>query len=155
MFGDRLEKCVAGVGLVFCLSWLLTGCNPEASGFSLPKGDPERGKAAFVGLRCNHCHSVANTVRQAKDQHPTIEFELGGYVTNVRTYGDLVTSIINPSHRISGGRNVGPHLTEDGGSKMVAFNDVMTVQQLIDIAEFLRESYEVVPPSYTPVHYGI
>jgi sulfur-oxidizing protein SoxX len=146
---------VLSLVLAVVITSLLAGCNPEASGFSLPKGDPSQGEVAFSNLRCNHCHSIAGGTRQAADGHETISFELGGYVTKVRTYGDLVTSIINPSHRISGGRNVGPHITDSGESRMVDINKIMTVQELIDLSAYLRVTYRVVPPTSIPVHYGI
>jgi hypothetical protein len=74
---------------------------------------------------------------------------LGGEVTRVKTYGELVTSIINPSHRLARG-----YPTEEvsaAGESLMALaylNDVMTVQQLIDLVAFLQARYEVRPPAY-------
>jgi hypothetical protein len=74
---------------------------------------------------------------------------LGGEVTRVKTYGELVTSIINPSHRLAQG-----YPTEEvsaAGESLMALaylNDVMTVQQLIDLVAFLQARYEVRPPAY-------
>jgi hypothetical protein len=34
----------------------------------------------------------------------------------------------------------------DGRSRMTVYNDVMTVQQLIDLVAFLQSHYQVVPP---------
>ena len=71
--------------------------------------------------------------------------ELGGKVTKVKTYGELITAIINPSHRIAHGyaKEV---VSEDGESNMYIYNTHMTVQELIDIVMFLQPEYEVVPP---------
>jgi hypothetical protein len=73
--------------------------------------------------------------------------ELGGKVTRVRTYGELVTAIINPSHKLADGYPV-KEVSEDGKSKMTFYNGYMTVQQLIDIVMFLQPQYEVVVPDY-------
>ena len=49
---------------ILCLALstiLTTGCiNPRSSaGFRLPDGDVERGKAAFLELKCYTCHTVS------------------------------------------------------------------------------------------------
>jgi hypothetical protein len=71
--------------------------------------------------------------------------ELGGDVTKVKTYGDLVTSIINPSHKLAKGY---PHdeVANNDESKMYNYNNFMTVQELIDIVMFLQPHYDVVIP---------
>ena len=76
---------------------------------------------------------------------PTI-LQLGGAVSSIKTQGDLVTSIINPSHRVVGWRSetMGP----DGQSIMTVYNEFMTVQQLIDLVAFLQQRYDFVPPVY-------
>ena len=128
---------------------LAAACEPEARGFALPVGDAERGQASFVLLQCNQCHYVQGKVAQVEDDTQPISVRLGGTTTRVRTYGDLVTSIINPSHRLPAGDN--PVLrTEDGGSAMRAYNDVMTVAQLVDLTTFLQAEYSVWVPSYSP-----
>jgi hypothetical protein len=65
----------------------------------------------------------------------------------VKTYGDLVTSIVNPSHRLARGYPR-EEVSTDGVSLMswVFLNEVITVQQLIDIVAFLQDEYEFVPP---------
>ena len=70
---------------------------------------------------------------------------LGGETYEIHTYGDLVTSIINPSHRIIRGypKEV---VEKDGKSRMLNFNSTMTVQQMIDLVAFLQSHYKFVPP---------
>ena len=63
-----------------------------------------------------------------------------------RTYGDLLTSVINPSHRISQAY-LGEQVTTDGESRMRRYNDVMTVQQLVDIVTFLETQYTLIRPN--------
>ncbi len=123
---------------------LLSGCGDR---FVLPKGNAERGRQAFVELRCNTCHSVGS-IEQAGGAGP-IHKRLGGSVSMVKSYEDLVTSIINPSHRVS------PRYPEDtmheiadaaGGSRMPSYNEVMTVQQLVDLVTFLQQEYHLREP---------
>jgi len=71
--------------------------------------------------------------------------ELGGAVTRVKTYGDLVTSIINPSNKLAEGYPL-DEVSNDGVSKMYVYNDFMTVQELVDVVMFLQPQYEVVIP---------
>ena len=142
---------------LFALVLLLTyGCNQQAAGFALPEGDVERGKASFAELQCNACHSVrgdpAIQVPRLEPGHAEIRFALGGPATRVRTYGELVTSIINPSHKISGFAQPLANTTQDGQSRMRIYNEVMTVQQLIDLTAYLQESYQVVRPVYEPMY---
>jgi hypothetical protein len=125
---------------------VLQACATEAGpGFHLPEGDVDRGREAFVGLRCNACHEIEGVER------PTIAsanpVALGGHTARVKTYGDLVTSIVNPSHRLARGYPR-EEVSTDGVSLMswVFLNEVITVQQLIDIVAFLQDEYEFVPP---------
>ena len=122
----------------------ISACSPESSfGFRLPDGDPAAGQQAFIDLRCNACHEVAGVPVGYLEgiAHVT----LGGETTHRRTYGELVTSIINPSHKIV------PRDRESGSSAQsimsyAYLNEVMTVQQLVDLVAFLEPTYEIVPP---------
>jgi hypothetical protein len=79
---------------------------------------------------------------------------LGGQTARVRTYDELVTSIINPSHRIAEGYPL-EDVASAGESLMVFayLNEVMTVQQLVDLVTFLYTTYEVEPPDSDPYGY--
>ena len=63
----------------------------------------------------------------------------------MKTYGELVTSIINPSHVLSPGYPK-ELITKNNQSAMPNFNDTMTVRQLIDLVAFLQSRYELVLP---------
>ena len=133
---------------LFILILLLATCDrgPNSGrGFSLPEGNADRGRATFVELGCNTCHSVDDIEHIAVSEAPDINIKLGGQTTVIKTYGDLVTSVINPSHKIVQRRSNQKVVTEEGESKMVAYNDVMTVQQLVDLVTYLESHYEVVP----------
>ena len=87
---------------VALLILLTAACSARKSGagFRLPDGDVQRGKAAFMELKCSTCHTVAGTEIPVpnKDYAYVRVVVLGGEVRQVKTYGALVTSIINPSH---------------------------------------------------------
>ena len=133
------------------LSLTLSACEPEsamaARGFKLPDGDPVAGREAFLYMQCHQCHSLkGEELPVIPDQSPPY-VELGGAVTQVRTYGQLVTSIINPSHKLAIGyaKEV---VTEDGMSKMYNYNQFMTVKELTDIVMYLQPYYKVVVPEF-------
>lgn len=122
-------------------------------GFSLPEGDPGAGRDVFTYMQCHQCHTVENeTFPPLPGAEPWVL--LGGDVTEVKTYGDLLTSIINPSHKLAEGY-AEEAVAEDGESKMYNYNQYMTVQELIDVVAFLQPHYQVVVPNtaYRPYMY--
>lgn len=125
----------------------LTGCYPPKSGkgLHLPEGNIEKGKAAFLALRCYECHRVEGVDFPAPVSTVATNIVLGGKVTRIQTYGELVTSVINPSHGLAPGFD---RAQVRGGklSPMPDFNDTMTVSQMIDLVAFLQSRYEVVYP---------
>jgi len=143
------------IGLIMII---LTGCTPNPNtgkGFSLPKGDASAGKAAFIELACNKCHSIADIEQLPSDDNDLPRIKLGGSVKSVKTYGELITSIINPSHKVVTTyvthparivkklEDQGVVRSEDGSSTMQTYNDIMTVAQLVDLVTFLEENYEL------------
>ena len=137
---------------LFMLFFLLASCDmgPNSGrGFSLPEGNVDNGRATFVELECNACHSVGDIEHVAGREGPDINVKLGGRVTTVKTYGDLVTSVINPSHKTSR-RFVKQDIATEGGElEMVVYNEIMTVQQLVDLVTYLESNYEIVPATRT------
>ena len=135
--------------LVLCIS-ALAACalGPESPrGFRLPDGDAAAGRAAFMDLRCHECHTIRGEDLPAPEVQGPVAVVLGGQVTRVKTYGDLVTSIINPSHKLAPGYSR-ETVSRDGRSIMQIYNELMTVQQLVDLVTFLQPTYEVIPPQY-------
>ena len=63
-------------------------------------------------------------------------------MARIKTYGELVTSIINPSHRLAKGY-AEANVAMEGKSNMTVYNDVMTVRELIDLVAFLQSHYEL------------
>lgn len=127
----------------------LGGCEADRmseKGFSLPQGDPLLGREAFLYMHCHECHTIAGESLPVVPGAEPPFVELGGKVSRVKTYGQLVTAIINPSHKLARGYPV-DLVTRDGISRMPVYNGFMTVQELIDIVMFLQPHYEVfVPP---------
>jgi len=128
----------------------LAGCDSDPMseiGFRLPEGDPVAGRETFLYMQCNECHTVY------EEQLPEIPFaeppyvQLGGPVSSVKTYGQIVTGIINPSHDLARGY-AEEVVSEEGESKMYNYNRYMTVQELIDLVAFLQPHYDVVVPEY-------
>ncbi|MFM8984167.1 MAG: cytochrome C, partial [Spartobacteria bacterium] len=116
-------KKITRPALAAAVVLLAVGCDLERSprGFRLPDGNVDKGKEAFVSLQCNACHSVSGETFPA----PTsFNIPLGGETPRIRTYGELVTSIINPSHVISARYRA--ELREAKESPMTNFNDTMT-----------------------------
>lgn len=108
---------------------------------ALPEGDAARGQMAFVELECTACHTVSGTELELPEEPGPVSIALGGRVTKVKSYGELVTSVINPSHRLA--RNpFKQEIEQDGQSIMPIYGDIMTVTQLVDIVAFLESKYE-------------
>ena len=135
----------------------LSGCGPMSKespkGFRLPQGDITRGKAAIVELSCATCHVVDGiTGLPEPTADAALRVQLGGHITKLKTYGMLVTSIINPNHGIiHNGRH--DYVDAAGNSLMPNLNNIITVQQLIDVVEFLQSTYHIDLPDY-PSYYG-
>ena len=119
-----------------------SGGKQSPLGFSLPEGDANAGKEAFVNLQCNACHSTPD-VEQLEGALPgDIAVSLGGNITYIKTYAYLVTSVINPSHRISKA-NPPQIVAVDDVSRMRNYNSLMTVEQLIDVVAYLQPHYKL------------
>lgn len=119
----------------------IVGCSDGTSTrdmIHLPEGDAEIGKAEFVSLGCNNCHVVLNADLPEGDGPLRVVLGSSG---RLDSYGDLVTSIVNPSHKLSR-RYVPDETAVDDESPMPDYNDVMTVSQLSDLVAFLQQHYQ-------------
>ena len=145
---------VAVVGMV-----LATGCRTfpdEVGSFRFPilSGDIERGQEAFLRLECNQCHQV-NGVEITNYAGPRpVTVELGGEIYFAKTYGDLVTSIINPDHVVSEEylRQLPRDARRQTTSSPMYLKEEMLVTELIDIVAFLNSRYSLLP-GYTEYYY--
>lgn len=132
---------------LFALSACDQGARMSEKGFRLPDGDAQAGREAFLYMQCHQCHTLEGEELPEIPGLSPPYVELGGKVTRVVTYGELITSIINPSHKLARGY-AEEVVSEDGVSNMYIYNQHMTVQELIDIVMFLQPYYEVLVPDY-------
>ena len=153
---DKLEEYASVLcmwPIMLCAMLALTSCGePDKSvqGFVLPEGDSAAGQQSFVDYGCTICHVVAGTdvAYLGDDEAPRIQ--LGGKVRKVISYGDLLTSIVNPNHSLGTQylRSLSQQERKTASSPMPNFNEHLTVADLIDLVEFLHSSYEETVPEY-------
>lgn len=130
------------------LSILGAGCTTYSTfGFPVEEGDIDAGQQAFVNHGCHRCHTVAGVSLPEFPGASEPQIEIGGETSVIKAYSELVTSIINPNHRISERYReqllqptTGPLETQ----MPMAHIDSMTVRQLIDIVAFLDSRYVLV-----------
>lgn len=116
-------------------------------GFPIDEGDLEAGRQAFLDHQCHQCHTIANLRLPALAGADRPLLELGGETTSIKSYAELMTSIIKPNHAIS--QRYRDRLALDAvvpvESPMPMPNiDTMTVRQLIDIVAFLDSRYQLI-----------
>jgi mono/diheme cytochrome c family protein len=128
------------VGLFSC------DMGPESpKGFSLPEGNSDEGKLVFLKYQCLACHALEGLEPlPEQSNNPKFSVFLGGGKTEVKTYADLLTSVINPSHKFAKGYTL-DSIQADGVSQMTVYNDVMTVTELVNLVTFLQSNYELIP----------
>ena len=143
-------KTTTVLSMIIAVAALLSACDEETimseRGFRLPDGDEQSGRETFIYLQCNQCHTIKN------EDLPIIPgsapyVQLGGAVTHVKTYGELVTAIVNPSHKLADGY-ARDQVSEDGVSNMYIYNEYMTVQELTDLVRFLQPHYDIAAPRF-------
>ena len=139
----------ASLGFVLAaLAVLTAACDynlKSARRFHLPQGNADNGKAAFVALKCTACHTVTGVDLPKPTVESASVVVLGGEVVRMRTYGDLLTSIIHPTHSLS--EKMNPMAVKAAGtSPMPVVNDLMTVTQMVDLVTFLQPRYIQLPP---------
>jgi mono/diheme cytochrome c family protein len=152
MIRGGVMNIIKSVLLIGTFSLAIAGCSPapeSAQGFRLPDGDRLTGKQAFLDLQCHACHMIQGMELPSVATEVPVSVTLGGPVTRVKTYGQLVTSIINPSHKLVR-RYPADEVSVDGESFMPVMNEFMTVRQLIDLVAFLQDQYQIVIPEPYP-----
>jgi hypothetical protein len=106
----------------------------------LPEGDAAKGELYFVSLGCISCHSVIGAELPDPVEAGPVRVLLGSRTGRRMSYGQLVTSIVNPSHRLSA-RYRKDEISQQGESLMTSYSDVLTVTQLTDLVAFLQAHY--------------
>ncbi len=144
-------KYLIAVCSVSLISLGLISCDlgPESPrGFSFPKGDSNQGTLVIAKYQCLSCHQIKDLDKGNVIDNPELNIPLGGKSTKVKTYAELVTSVINPSHKIVKSYPKDSYST-DGKSKMKNFNEEMTINELINLVTYLETKYELIPYSHT------
>jgi len=159
----QMKASIQLLGLVLLVAAVffpLAGCDQErrlhSRGFHLPEGDSEVGRATFVELKCHRCHTVDGIGLPAPGAAGPPRIALGGEIHRVRSYGELVTSIITPQHVISEkylDALPEPEKEGDVRSPMPVFNHDMTVAELSDLVAFLHSRYRLIEPATDQYHY--
>ena len=141
--------CICPILLTFVVLTACTGVRESPREFALPNGNYERGLSTFTALECHQCHSAAG-VDQPNPESASISFALGGESHRVTTYAELMTSIVNPSHRLTHRLRL-QESSVGGTSKMANYNEVMTVQQLVDLVAYLHPQYPLIVIPRSPI----
>lgn len=145
-----MRQIVRLFGLPVLALTLLSACRtlPDfAADFSFPieKGDVARGREAFVRLGCPQCHTVAGEALAGYTGQRFITMPLGGEVIYAKSYGDLVTSIINPNHVISDVylEQLPPDRRRSANTTPMYMELDMKVTELVDVVAFLNSRYSL------------
>ncbi len=121
----------------------LVGCDSTARSkdtIHLPPGDAASGKQQFVALGCISCHTVLDESLPEPEIAGPVSVRLGTSSSTGLTYAQLVTSIMNPSHRVS--RLYLKKAAATGGpASMANYNEIVTIEQLSDLVAFLAPHY--------------
>lgn len=129
-------------GILFLASCDLSPDSPH--GFRLPDGDAEAGRIVFEEKQCSSCHIIEALPELREGVEPEMDVRIGGMQTRIATQGELVSAVINPSHRIARGYRREPYVSA-GETSMRTVNENLTVAELIDLVTFLQGEYEEFP----------
>lgn len=111
--------------------------NEQTLTLTLPKGDAKAGMVAFRSLGCFNCHPLSGVEGQkvrspvsSTSPAPLLDSRLAKMDA-----GELATSIVAPSHKVSS------VVAEQSGGKlspMGDYSEVLTVRQLADLVAYLQ-----------------
>jgi cytochrome c1 len=118
---------------------------PEGWKFTWPKGDPLRGREVFVKLECYSCHEVKGEKFPAPGGEIGPELSVMGPLHDAEYFAE---AIINPDAIIEKGKG---YEATNGSSKMPSYNDLVTVQEVVDLVAYLKG---LRPPTDTPAGPG-
>jgi Cytochrome c len=101
--------------------------HPQGWRFTMPNGDPVRGKAVFEKFECSYCHEVRGEFSNPVESAP--ELRQMGPLHPVEFFAE---SIINPNAVVP--KN---YRDADGKSPMSDFTEKMTVREFIDVSAYI------------------
>jgi hypothetical protein len=100
--------------------------------FSWPKGNPVKGREVFVKLECYSCHEIHGEKFPAPSGDSGPELSAMGPLHEAEYFAE---AIINPNAVTEKGK---AYEAADGSSKMPSYNDLVTVQEVIDLVTYLK-----------------
>ena len=106
--------------------------------FTLPPGNVVEGKQLFTELECYKCHEIKG------EKFPAVSEGDKGVGPELSQMAGLhpaeffAESIVNPNAVLEEKDKEKGFLADDGTSKMPSFSDVLTVQQVADLAAYLN-----------------
>jgi mono/diheme cytochrome c family protein len=118
---------------------------PEGSKFTWPRGDSVKGRDVFLRLECYSCHEVRGEMFPAPSGTVGPELSAMGPLHDAAYFAE---AIINPDAMVERGKG---YEAADGSSKMPSYNDLVTVQEVIDVVAYLKG---LRPPVRTPASHG-
>jgi mono/diheme cytochrome c family protein len=122
---------------------------PAGWKFAWPKGgDLAKGREVFVKLECQSCHEVRGERFPPTGNPQNLGPELSqmGPLHEAEYFAE---AIINPSAAIEPGKG---YAAPDGSSKMPSYNDLLTVQEVVDLVAYLSALRP--PPGAAPAPGG-
>jgi mono/diheme cytochrome c family protein len=121
---------------------------PKDWRFTLPKGDPAKGREVFEKLECYSCHEVQGERFPAPNDPGRAGPELS-MMGPLHPPEFFAESVINPSAVVE--RNRG-YDAPDGSSKMPSYGNLLTIEETIDLVAYLRQLRS--PAASAPTHGG-
>ena len=119
-------------------SGVTASINYETVQLTLPTGDAESGRQAFIDLQCTACHQVAGEPDLPAPVSASAGPELGPALAPQQP-GDLATAIVAPSHAMSIRTSEEVRSQVEGVlSPMGDYSSTMTVRQLLDVLAYLE-----------------
>jgi len=106
---------------------------PQGWRFSWPAGNPIAGREVFIKLECNTCHEVKGE-RFPAPEPGKVGPELSS-MASLHPAEYFAEAIINPSVVVEEGKG---YRAPDGQSKMPSYNELVTVQEVIDLVAYLK-----------------
>ena len=105
--------------------------HPKGWTFTMPKGDPVKGRTVFDKFSCYSCHEVRGEKFPPLDKGQAVGPELS-QMGPMHPLEYFTESTINPN--VVGAKK---YRGADGKSKMPSFNEDMTVQELVDLSAYM------------------
>ena len=146
------KTTILSLGCLLLLA-ALSACtveSPPVKGFVMPAGDVALGEQVFIKYGCYGCHTIPGVDLPSVEPEPALVLEIGGDVYRVKNEGELLTSVINPTHVISQefiAKLEGADST-NVSSPMPYYGDTMTITEMVNLVTFLHSHYSKLMPDF-------